>query len=983
MRASANRRSGVVLLFSIAVLALMSLLAVMFTTTSRMERNVSRNYVDDARAKMNAETGLNVAISSLREIAQRRAWDNPNEPWLFPLDPTRNPFVTRPTTCGFAIETARRPSFLGGPPLPSGAPVSGTPAQQVASTYEGGRDYYRLKVIDCASQLNVNLFDIGASPSAKAVLEGMLTNLGRAIQDTVQGARNPVGNQAAAITNYRLTLPGKVYSSEEQLVEALRAVFPTDCEARYHTLRDFVTTRGWVDETQSAAGNYRPATDFPISPSRRLDLVRRGRSPINVNVAPPAVLVSALAGLCGHELGLAPYQAAIMGVAPAQWVKTLATSGGSSSCVTYPIARQVAAAIVDRRTSQGPFRTWGEFESFVDTIPLTPQQRMVVKANANPNLRLNKFNPNEVVFQRIDKVDLGYFPEGTSGAPQKSGTTEFSFSSMGYFEIESLGRVSRFEGGREVVQASKLLFTTVKVFDVVRLTTQKDFVDSLVSASRARSYPESLDEAAFGGSERGDESRGGANRFDGAIAIGTEWDDAARAGQTFYHSFGRSLSSTTPRMAPLENGKHETGAGSSGGNLSVLEGNDLVPDGLLNWRWPGGQEELDFETTPGVVPDGAGALAGSVDLWVKLASDPSRGSDEVLFYAVKEIARGVSVDSAGNPVSSPEQRWGLAWKLERFGTRIRSTRFLYGYPDRERLMPDLRAPGALAPNGAVRLAYTEVDFFCTSWKAHEWHRLTHSWTNGTEQWLDVDGQRAGMTFQLEREKAQDVGAQFDWRPGAVFKRTVNGFRLVTLDPDQRFQVGGYSYTYRNPDRAANRVRVYNQQWQILEGQTLERYPNATIDEVRIATRPASSGARDRYATQGSSWRGRIPYTALGGGRLGTVSYTVYYPKVLGSRSLTPGQLRIGFQAGFSSKGLERSPSPASGAVHDGEGWGVYASADSAIPTGEDLRFEIEFRNPGGITPLTVTPVVDDITVTVMGEVRHLEYSWVLRPDPQP
>lgn len=982
MVGSANRRRGVVLLFSVAVLALLSLLAVMFTTTSRMERNVSRNYVDDARARMNAETGLNVAISSLREIAQQRAWDDPNETWRFPLDPTQNPFVTSPT-CGFAIEMARRPSLAGGPALPSGAPVSGTPAQQVASTYDGGRDYYRLKVIDCASQLNVNLFDIAASPSAKSVLEGMLTNLGRAIQDTVPGARNPIGNQAAAITAYRLTLPGQVYSHEEQLLEALRRVYPTDCESRYYTLRDFVTTRGWVDETQVAAGNYRPAVDFPISPSRRLDTVPRRRTPINLNLAPPAVLVSALAGLCGHELGLVPYQGAIMGVAPAQWVKTLATSGGGSSFLGYPIARQVATAIVDRRNAQGPFRTWGEFESFVDTIPMTPQRRMVVKANANPNLRLNKFNPNEVVFQRIDKVDLAYVPDGTSGAPLKSGTTEFCFSSMGYFEIESLGRVSRFEGGREIVQASKVLFTTLKVFDVARLTTQKDFVEGLVSATRTRSYPESLDEGAFGGTERGDESRRGASPCDGSIAIGTEWDSGARAGQTFYHAFDRSLSSTSPRMAPLENGKHETGAGASGGDLSVLEGNDLVPDGLLNWRWPGGQEELDFATTPGIVPDGAGALAGSVDLWVKLASDPSQGSDEVLFYAVKEMANGVSLDSAGNPTSTPDQRWGLAWKLERFGTRLRSTRFLYGYPDREKLQPDFRAPGALAPNGVVRLSYTEVDYFSTTWKAHEWHRLTHSWTNGTEQWLDVDGRRAGMTFQLEREKAQDVGAQFDWRPGAVFKRTVNAFRLVTLDPEQRFQIGGYTYTYRNPDRAASRVRVYNQQWQVQEGQTLARYPNATLDEVRILTRPSPSSSRDRYAAQGSSWRGRIPYARLGAGRLGTVSYTVYYPKVLGTRSLTPGQLRIGFQAGFPSKGLQSAPTPRSGAAYDGAGWGVYGTAEKAVPTGEDFQFEIGFRNPGGITPLVVTPVVDDVTVTVMGEVRYLEYSWVLRPDPQP
>lgn len=948
-------RRGVVLLFSIAVLALLSLLAVVFATTSKMERNVSRNYVDDARAKMCAQAGLELALTALREIASRQGWDDPNSPWLFPLDTARNPFDPN---WGFAIELARTPSLMGGPALPTGAPVSGTQNQQLASTYDPGRDYYRLKVLDCGAQINVNMFDISPGSPAKRVLEGILNTLGQAIQDTYGGI-NPIANQARAITDYRLTLPGQRYANEAQLLEALRVQFPSDFQRRYSILRDFVTTEGWIDPSLCIAGNYNQGR-FPISPSNRLGVTQSLRSPINVNTAPEPVLVAVLTGLCGYELTMRPDAGAIMGVAMMQWDKSLQSGSGGNSYISYNTARQIARALITRRNGpQGAFKTWAEFEQFVDTLALTQNQRSVVKVNANPNLRFNKFNPNDVVFHRVDKIDLGYFPGGASGTPLKGGTTEFSFSSMGYFEIEALGRVSRFRNNTEEMQASKVLFTVVQAYEAIRLTTQKDFIDNVVSVTRARSYPESLDERTYGG-ENGDERPTSANPNDGQIAIGTEWDMGARAGQTWYHAFQNTFNATSPNQGPIagELQKHESGGAFSGGDLSVQDGNDLVPDGVMTWRLPGGMgEELNFPMTSGIIGDQAAALRGSVDLWVKLSSDPTLGSNEVLFYAVKELY-------ANQPRTG--QRWGLAWKLERFGTRIRSTRFLYGFPDRETVTPLFRAPGVLAPGMGVNFAYTEVDFFATQWRAHEWHRLTHTWTNGTEQTLVVDGTTAmGMTFTLPRDQMR--GRQ----------QIINGFRLITLDADQRFQICGYNF---NPALSMN---VYNQQWAVARNNPLNRYANATIDEVRFANNNGSTGARDRYGIQnGATWRGRIPANRFGRGRLGSVSYTVYYPRIYRTTNLTPGQLRIGFNAGFPSKGLQPAPAPASAAVTDGEGWGVYPPGNKAIPQGEDFQFEIRFRNPGGLTPLNVTPVFDDVTVTWMGTPRMLEYSWVTRPDPQ-
>ena len=94
---------------------------------------------------------------------------------------------------------------------------------------------------------------------------------------------------------------------------------------------------------------------------------------------------------------------------------------------------------------------------------LTDQQKSVLKANFNPNCLLNKFNPDSHIYKPVDKSDLAVY------------STEFCFSSMGYYEIISLGIVSSIGPSDKNILASKKVRGMIKIYDVYKETTQKDF----------------------------------------------------------------------------------------------------------------------------------------------------------------------------------------------------------------------------------------------------------------------------------------------------------------------------------------------------------------------------------------------------------------------------------------------------------------------------------------------------------------------------
>ena len=202
-------------------------------------------------------------------------------------------------------------------------------------------------------------------------------------------------------------------------------------------------------------------------------------------------------------------------------VETLPFVGPGSTVSSGISAFDVADEIIacrNRTTSKycnysivpwgGPFTTWRQFNLFVDnlvTVGLLKDDRSIfldyventtnptgfgalvaspiqqrhasqaladlLKANFNPNLHLNELNPDENLYQIVDKTDL------------LVNSTEFTFLPSGYFEIESLGRVLRpktdytdclLSPDNELAAQAKVT-AIVKLYDMYRETSFKDF----------------------------------------------------------------------------------------------------------------------------------------------------------------------------------------------------------------------------------------------------------------------------------------------------------------------------------------------------------------------------------------------------------------------------------------------------------------------------------------------------------------------------
>lgn len=214
----------------------------------------------------------------------------------------------------------------------------------------------------------------------------------------------------------------------------------------------------------------------------------------------------------------------------------------------------------------GPFRSWQQFNEFVDNLVRTglirdnrkiywdyspqvqkasswggftrvkpwtltsvklvdsPVQRRiasqaiadVLKANFNPNLTLNELNPDRNLFTLVDKTDL------------LVNSTEFCFVPMGVFEIESLGMILEPQGDADVLTAAdnriiaeSRILTEVRLYEPYYESVQADFYQGRFGR-RDRPFPTTNNGRA---TESGPEPDNGPmpleNRYSGWVALAT------------------------------------------------------------------------------------------------------------------------------------------------------------------------------------------------------------------------------------------------------------------------------------------------------------------------------------------------------------------------------------------------------------------------------------------------------------------------------
>ncbi len=121
--------------------------------------------------------------------------------------------------------------------------------------------------------------------------------------------------------------------------------------------------------------------------------------------------------------------------------------------------------------------------------------RDAIKANFNPNVNINFWNPNQYAYREITKAELYTVAnENNASVSITPGySTDGTFFSQGYVEITALGRVTNEIATKTI--ASAIVRTSVKMCDVCTHTTQNQFIDGAESSTTfstgaSLSYPE-------------------------------------------------------------------------------------------------------------------------------------------------------------------------------------------------------------------------------------------------------------------------------------------------------------------------------------------------------------------------------------------------------------------------------------------------------------------------------------------------------------
>jgi hypothetical protein len=378
------------------------------------------------------------------------------------------------------------------------------------SNYAAEGNLYTLKVSDIQGRININ--------NRHANLARILNNLGRRLNLSATIGDTIVAERARLLPDQRFTNVDQLAARlGRTAVDRLKPYLTVESWVDYKTLKPFGLTAGKRFKDASIGGSfysYRemrpiqiagppPDPNYPLPPSPGTAAIDyEPRSPINVNSAAYEVLCALIEGLQGV------FVKETVGVESDDYTlnrTTLTFTGndprtsGQVGVVyqTPPIGPNTAANIagefvkarVKVPTGSGPgvidprsiFRSYQQLADFIDLLPasvfdageITPppgvtteyaQQmvREVLKANFDPNCHLNEINPDEAVAYKVDKTDLLFW------------SFEFCFIPMGYFEIESLGRVVDGSPERREVASEKIV-VQAKLFEVYRETTQADF----------------------------------------------------------------------------------------------------------------------------------------------------------------------------------------------------------------------------------------------------------------------------------------------------------------------------------------------------------------------------------------------------------------------------------------------------------------------------------------------------------------------------
>ncbi|MBI4614100.1 MAG: hypothetical protein HY720_10865 [Planctomycetes bacterium] len=452
---------GSVLLVCLGVLMVLAIFAVAFSRLMTVEQGASQIYVVHTQARFAAEAGIAAGVERLRKDYTTVLVDSGTYDWMYG------------DTADTPVEYATMPSYgkdgagnyqtitVAGRVYGYSGTVTNPPTLNLAPNNGA---HYVLKITDLSGRINLNDRIVG-SAADDARMATFINNLGRGITQYA-GKPNPVNGRGAQIIAYRNGLPGGQFKSLSDLYR-----MPGFSKAEIDLLTQYVTVHGWKDTVLVPA----PQSN---SSDMNLNFSMTQRTPVNINTAPEPVLFALIRGVQARCLF------------PGANGHTLTTSVAFDDSQTGDLLSQ----IMSRRNSDKPF------VSFYDLARFFHNQlddgfnyyMPILMANLNPSTKLVKFNndwnlntlgvgensSDPGILPLCDKSDLIY------------NTTEVCFASTGYFEVTSLGRIVPFS--RMEIGASYKITQTVKLFDVMRHTTQQDFEGGITGINRCRTYPENM-----------------------------------------------------------------------------------------------------------------------------------------------------------------------------------------------------------------------------------------------------------------------------------------------------------------------------------------------------------------------------------------------------------------------------------------------------------------------------------------------------------
>ncbi|MDI6787764.1 MAG: hypothetical protein QME51_05280, partial [Planctomycetota bacterium] len=539
-RNSNSGRQGIVLIVVLGVLTLLVILGTVFSIRATMERVTSRSYVDYIQAKLHAQSGIHYAVSTIRTMLDMEnlyylSYDGED------LNQSRGdtPDLSEENQDGDNIlqlfdcplRRAVRPSLMKD--LNNDGELDSRDlilinnkwkvgiSSRIPSRYNKDGDYFALKIQDLSPRLYVNTED---HPHFQTILENLTDEIFKEYGTVItnQSKRREIGTKI---------FQNKPYLTIDDLKEKLEKAGVELTTAQWVVLEQFITVHGWLDENVVKPVPLSERWGSPITTGARLSSwepmrIRKpiefptdkdgkvvGRAPVNVNSAYKQLIVALITGLKGFYID-EPASQSYPNIAWEQRDYSRDWTGfgvmpDDSFSYNYSIHKfyalnidptrprtfvvretpsvTVAQArkITDRIIAGRPFRSWQQFHTFVDmdtairqVLP-TQAQRDLLKANFNPNTNLNDFNPDYQRLLKVDKTDLTYY------------TTEFCLYPTGFYAIDSLGRVL---DTKNRVLATAEIKTVVKLFDVYRETTQKQFLSDLKTRPLREIISENSDE---------------------------------------------------------------------------------------------------------------------------------------------------------------------------------------------------------------------------------------------------------------------------------------------------------------------------------------------------------------------------------------------------------------------------------------------------------------------------------------------------------